>query len=174
MTAKSCISHDKLKTDLSNRTYPLIPYVEERVKAKIAENTELRALCGNSYSREWLGYICVHQLGKIIDPDYITGRHTDLLKKAGLPHVRFHDLRPSCVGRMMANGVAIKRIRDWVGHSDIRTTVNTCGHLEYQSKKETVAAIQSLLPLKMAVAASTPPYIKFSKTPSDRTWIEQR
>ena len=55
---------------------------------------------------------------------------------------------------MMANGVAIERIRDWVGHSDIRTTVNTYGHLEYQSKKETAAAIQNSLPLKMAVAAN--------------------
>jgi hypothetical protein len=46
--------------------------VEERIKAKIAENKELRELCGNSYSNEWLGYICVNQLGEIIDPDYIT------------------------------------------------------------------------------------------------------
>lgn len=151
---KIYLPSDKLKTDLSNRTYPLIPYIEERVKTKITENKELRALCGNSYSREWLGYICVHQLGEIIDPDYITNRHKTLLKQAGLPHVRFHDLRHSCVGLMMANGVAIERIRDWVGHSDIRTTVNTYGHLEYQSKQETAAAIQSSLSLKMAMAAN--------------------
>ena len=114
---KQYIASDKLKTDLSNRTYPLIPYVEERIKAKIVENRELRSLCGNSYNKEWLGYLCVH----IIDPNYITNRHKALLKKAGLPHVRFHDLRHSCVGLMMANGVAIERVRDWVGHSDIRT-----------------------------------------------------
>lgn len=149
---KIYIPSDKLKTDLSNRTYPLIPYVEERIKEKIKENAELRKMCGNSYSREWLSYLCVHPLGEIIDPDYITNRHRELLKKAGLPHVRFHDLRHSCVGLMMANGVAIERVRDWVGHSDIRTTVNTYGHLEYQSKKETAAAIASSLPLKSITA----------------------
>lgn len=90
---KIYISSDKLKTDLSNRTYPLIPYVEECIKVKIKENAELRKMCGNSYDREWLGYLCVHPLGEIIDPDYITNRHRDLLKKAGLPHIRFHDLR---------------------------------------------------------------------------------
>ena len=146
---KIFIPSDKLKTDLSNRTYPLIQYVEERVKSKICENKELQKLCGASYNKEWLGYLCVHQMGEIIDPDYITNRHNILLKKAGLPHVRFHDLRHSCVALMMANGVPIERIRDWVGHSDIRTTVNTYGHLEYQSKKETAAAIQSSLSLKM-------------------------
>lgn len=151
---KIYIPSDKLKTDLSNRTYPLIPYVEERIKAKIAENKDLRALCGSSYSNEWLGYLCVQPLGEIIDPDYITNRHRDLLKKAGLPHVRFHDLRHSCVGLMMANEVPMERIRDWVGHSDIRTTVNTYGHLEYQSKKKTAKIIQKSLPLKMVGAAN--------------------
>lgn len=151
---KIYIPSDKLKTDLSNRTYPLIQYVEERIKAKIAENKELRELCGNSYSNEWLGYLCVHPLGEIIDPDYITNRHGDLLKKAGLPHVRFHDLRHSCVGLMMANEVPMERIRDWVGHSDIRTTVNTYGHLEYQSKKKTAKIIEKSLPLKKVGAVN--------------------
>jgi integrase len=151
---KIYIPSDKLKTDLSNRTYPLIPYVEERIKAKIAENKELRKLCGSSYSNEWLGHLCVHPLGEIIDPGYITNRHRELLKKAGLPHVRFHDLRHSCVGLMMANEVPMERIRDWVGHSDIRTTVNTYGHLEYQSKKKTAKIIQKSLPLKMAGTAN--------------------
>jgi len=148
---KLYLPSDKLKTDLSNRTYPLISYVEERIKAKIAENKELKKLCGNSYSTEWLGYICVHQLGEIIDPDYITNRHRDLLKKAGLPHVRFHDLRHSCVGLMMANEVPMERVRDWVGHSDIRTTVNTYGHLEYHSKKKTAEIIGNTLTSKLSM-----------------------
>lgn len=142
---KLYIPSDKLKTDMSNRTYPLIPYIEERVKEKLKEIKELRALCGDSYNKEWLGYVCVHPLGEIIDPDYITGRHSALLKKAGLPHVRFHDLRHSCVGLMMANEVPMERIRDWVGHSDIRTTVNTYGHLEYKSKKQTAEIIGNSL-----------------------------
>lgn len=152
---KIYLPSDKLKTDSSNRTYPLIPYVEERIKAKIAENKELRALCGNSYCMEWLGYLCVNPLGEILDPDYITNRHRDLLRKAGLPPVRFHDLRHSCVGLMMANGVPLERIRDWVGHSDIRTTANIYGHLEYQSKKKTAKIIEKSLPLKKVGAAKT-------------------
>ena len=151
---KLYIPSDKLKTDLSNRTYPIIPYLEERVKVKIQENKDLRELCGKSYSKEWLGYICVHQLGEIIDPDYITNRHGHLLKKAGLPHIRFHDLRHSCVGLMMANEVPMERIRDWVGHSDIRTTVNTYGHLEYNSKQKTAEVIGSSLAFNMKKAAS--------------------
>jgi integrase len=36
----------------------------------------------------------------------------------------------------------------WVGHSDIQTTVNTYGHLEYQSKKKAAKIIEKSLPLK--------------------------
>lgn len=148
------VPSDKLKTDTSNRTYPLIDYVEQRVTAKIAENKEMRKLCGNSYCNDWIGYLCVNQLGAILDPDYITTRHKKMLEKAGLPHVRFHDLRHSCVRLMMANEVPLERIKDWVGHSDIRTTVNIYGHLEYKSKKETASIIAGSLPLKMAGAAN--------------------
>ena len=95
-------------------------------------------------------------MGEIIDPDYITNRHTELLKKARLPHVRFHDLRPSCVGLMMANEVPIERVRDWVGHSDIRTTVNTYGHLEYHSKKQTAEIIGNSLTGKLAAREAAP------------------
>ena len=55
---------------------------------------------------------------------------------------------------MMANEVPRERIRDWVGHSDIRTTVNTYGHLEYQSKKKTAKSIEKSLPLKKVEAVN--------------------
>ncbi len=54
----------------------------------------------------------------------------------------------------MANEVPMERIRDWVGHSDIRTTVNIYGHLEYQSKKKTAKIIEKSLPLKKVGAAN--------------------
>lgn len=48
----------------------------------------------------------------------------------------------------------MERIRDWVGHSDIRTTINLYGHLEYQSKIETAEVMQECLPLKLAGTAN--------------------
>jgi len=43
---------------------------------------------------------------------------------------------------------------NWVGHSDIRTTVNTYGHLEYHSKKKTAKIIEKSLPLRKVGAAN--------------------
>ena len=35
---------------------------------------------------------------------------------------------------MFANGVSMKQIQDWLGHSDFSTTANIYAHLDYNSK----------------------------------------
>lgn len=43
-------------------------------------------------------------------------------KKAGLNHVRFHDLRHTCASWLAASGVSMGVIRDWLGHSNLQVT----------------------------------------------------
>ena len=62
--------------------------------------------------------------GKLYDPDFVTGYFGQLLKKHNLKKIRFHDLRHSCASVLLAGGVPMKQIREWLGHSDMSTTVN--------------------------------------------------
>lgn len=48
--------------------------------------------------------------------------------------IRFHDLRHSCASLLLANGVPLKQIQEWLGHSDFSTTANIYAHLDYASK----------------------------------------
>ena len=48
--------------------------------------------------------------------------------------MRFHDLRHSCASLLLANGVSLKEIQEWLGHSDFAITANTYAHLDYTSK----------------------------------------
>ncbi len=57
-----------------------------------------------------------------------------LLRANELREIRFHDLRHSCASLMLANGVPMKQIQDWLGHSDFSTTANIYAHLDYNSK----------------------------------------
>ena len=66
----------------------------------------------------------------------------------GMPKMRFHDLRHSCASLLLANGVPLKQIQEWLGHSDFSTTVNIYAHLDYRSKISSAQAMEQgiLLP----------------------------
>ena len=51
------------------------------------------------------------------------------LNCAGLPHLRFHDLRHSAVSFMAAEGVPLEVARAILGHSDARLTANVYRHV---------------------------------------------
>ena len=59
--------------------------------------------------------------------------------------IRFHDLRHSNASMLHANGVAMKEIQQWLGHSDIGTTSNIYTHLDFDSKLDSANAILGVL-----------------------------
>lgn len=67
--------------------------------------------------------------GKAIDPDNVDRAFKRHLQWAGLPEMRFHDLRHTHVGVLIAAGVHPKAIQARLGHASITTTLNTYGHL---------------------------------------------
>ena len=131
---KTLIQADSAKTASSLRTLPLIEGFREKLLAMKERQEEYRKICGNSYNQEFLEYIFVDELGNLMKPDYVTSTFTELLKKNGLRKIRFHDLRHSCASLLLAHGVSMKEIQDWLGHSDIATTSNIYAHLDYSSK----------------------------------------
>lgn len=68
------------------------------------------------------------------DPDTLSRKFADILKKNNLPKIRFHELRHSCASILINNGVPIKFVQDWLGHSSYQTTADIYGHLYNESK----------------------------------------
>ena len=128
------VASDTTKTKSSMRTLPLVPFMRERLLALKEEQQENRRLCGRSYIKDYLEYVCVNEIGDLIKPHYVTESFPKLLKANGLRHIRYHDLRHSCASLLLANGVPMKQIQEWLGHSDFSTTANIYAHLEYSSK----------------------------------------
>ena len=54
-------------------------------------------------------------------------------------------MRHSCASLLLAKGIPMKMIQDWLGHSDMSTTANIYSHIDSTSKKETAQAIGELL-----------------------------
>ena len=147
------VASDTTKTKSSLRTLPLVQVFKERlldVKAKQEHNMKL---CGRSYNKEYLGYICVDEMGNLLKPGYLTTSFPLLLEKNGLRKIRFHDLRHSCASLLLANGVPMKQIQEWLGHSDFSTTANIYAHLDFNSK---ISSAQAMITgLKLPEAQST-------------------
>ena len=128
------VAEDRTKNKSSMRTLPLVPFVKERLLKLKAEQEENRRLCGRSYVKDYVGYVCINEIGDIIKPNYVSCGFPKLLEEHGLRRVRYHDLRHSCASLLLANGIPMKQIQEWLGHSDFSTTANTYAHLEYSSK----------------------------------------
>ena len=56
-------------------------------------------------------------------------------------------LRHSCASLLLANGVPLKHIQEWLGHSDFTTTANIYAHLDYKSKITSAQAMETGLAL---------------------------
>ena len=125
---------DTTKSKSSFRTLPLVPAFRQKLLAIKDEQEKYRQLCGNAYNQEESQYIYTDQLGNRIKPDYLTGAFPLFMVANGFRRVRFHDLRHSCASLLLAAGVPLKQIQEWLGHSDFAITANTYAHLEFNSK----------------------------------------
>ncbi len=148
------VASDTTKTKSSMRTLPMVPQFRELLLRKKEEQAELRRVCGKCYNKEFLDYVCVNALGERIKPSYLTNSFPAFVVKNGMRRIRFHDLRHSCASLLLANGVSLKHIQEWLGHSDFSTTANIYAHLDYQSKITSAEAI--LGGLKMTGPAENP------------------
>lgn len=136
---------DVMKTKSSYRSLPLMPFIKDVLLAEKQRQEEMRRVMRSAYNKEYSEYVCVDALGNLLKPNYVTTHFSYTLEKAGLKHIRFHDLRHSCASLMLANGVPMKMIQDWLGHSDIGTTANIYSHVDTRSKLASAKVISSVL-----------------------------
>jgi len=135
------IAQDTTKTKSSMRTLPLVPVFKAKLEKLREDQKEYMRVCGKCYDKRYLDYICVDEMGTLISPHYLTSAFPKLLEKNGLRKIRYHDLRHSCASLLLANGVPMKQIQEWLGHSDFSTTANVYAHLDYNSKLSSADAM---------------------------------
>ena len=141
------ISEDRAKTKSSLRSLPLVGHFREKLLELKEQQKENKRVCGNCYSYDYDGYIFVDAMGTIFNPNAVTENFRKILKRNGLRHIRFHDLRHSCASLLLANDVPMKQIQEWLGHSDISTTANIYSHLDYKSKITSANVMDNVLVL---------------------------
>ncbi len=67
--------------------------------------------------------------------------------RAGLPEIRFHDLRHSAATLMLSQNIHPKVVQERLGHSDISLTLNTYSHVMPGMQEEAADKIDDLMTL---------------------------
>lgn len=139
------LASDELKTESSHRTLPLDNFLLEFFSTVKQRQEHNRRMYGNSYNTEYEDYVCVNDVGKLLNPDYVSGTFGKVLKRNGLKPLRYHGLRHSCASLLLQLGYSIKEIQEYLGHSNYQTTANLYSHTDSRNKKEMVKGISNAL-----------------------------
>jgi integrase len=140
-TEEWIVAKDRLKTKSPYRTLTLEPFVRGELLRRREKQERMKKVMRSAYSKEYTDYVCVDALGKLYDPDFVTGHFGQLLKKHNLKKIRFHDLRHSCASVLLAQGVLVKQIQEWLEHSDMSTTANIYSHLDAVTKADALTVM---------------------------------
>ena len=128
------ISKDKMKNQSSMRTLPLLPIVKDILLTLRYRQEERENKYGKYYNRQYLNYVCVDEVGMLIRPDTLTTHFKSFLVRNNLPVIRLHELRHSCASILIASGVSMKAVQEWLGHITFSTTADIYSHLNFSSK----------------------------------------
>ena len=83
--------------------------------------------------------------GEMYYPDSVVNLHKKILKDAGLPHIRFHDLRHTFATLALQNGVDVKTVSSMLGHYDAGFTLRTYTHATRQKQDEAAQTMGSFM-----------------------------
>jgi len=115
------------KTSKSRRKIILPDFVIDMLKQHRAHQLEERLKAGAQWQDHDLVFCNTH--GGFLQSDRLREMLQKLLKEAGLPSIRFHDLRHSAATILLSMGVHPKVVQELLGHSAISMTMDTYSHV---------------------------------------------
>lgn len=141
-TGASALIHVGTKSATSRRTITLPDSLVALLREHRTRQREARLLAGPAWRGNEQGLVFTTRVGTPLDGPNVTKYFQRHLERAGLPHMRFHDLRHSAVTFMAASGeVPLEVARDIVGHSDARLTMNVYRHVLGEEREQAAAAL---------------------------------
>jgi integrase len=132
------------KTKGSRRRVSLTAAAAEALKGHLERQVEEIDRAGSLWQEN--GLVFASETGAPLDRRGITSRRfKPLLKRAGLPHFRFHDLRHTCATLLLTKNVNPKVVSEMLGHSSIAITLDTYPHVLPNMQDSAARALEEAL-----------------------------
>ena len=132
------------KTKSSKRKVALTGVAIEALRRHRQRQQEQAEMLGEAWRDEDL--VFTNPIGEAMRGNYLLQRHfAPLLKRAGLPAIRFHDLRHTAATLMLRQRIHPKVVSEMLGHSQIGITLGAYSHVLPDMQQEAVQALDKLL-----------------------------
>jgi integrase len=116
----------------------------EALRSHRKRQNEERLVLGSKWQDHDL--VFPSQRGTTMNAKNLTSRtFKPILKRAGLPDIRLHDLRHTCATLLLSRGVHPKFVQELLGHATISITLDTYSHVLPSMGDQTATAMESAL-----------------------------
>jgi integrase len=132
------------KTKKSRRFIRLTVRAADALGQHLERQLSEMQMVGDAYADQ--GLVFTTDTGATVNPSNLRRRSfAPLLRKANLPHIRFHDLRHTCATLLLRKGTHPKFVQELLGHATVAITLDTCSHVMPGMGDQTARAMQDAL-----------------------------
>mgnify|MGYP000918881734 CR=1 FL=1 len=131
------------KTSRSRRTLTLPPLAMNQLQSERERQHHIARTEGPTWNP--LGLVFATNRGTPLDGGNVTHTFQRVLLEAGLPRIRFHDLRHTCASLLLAQGANMRVIMEQLGHSQIGLTMNTYSHVMNEALQDAADRMEHVL-----------------------------
>lgn len=131
------------KTKAGKRMVALPAILIERLRLHKARQAKARLLAGGLWVET--GLVVAGPRGRPVHRRMMGSAHAEVERAAGLPHIRFHDLRHSCATLLLEMGESPKVVAEILGHTSTRITLDLYSHVSPALQRGAMSKIDHLL-----------------------------
>ena len=131
------------KTARSRRTINMPGIVTAALRRHRTRQLEERLAAGARWRESRLVFTTT--IGTTMDKSRLHTIFKGILRAAGLPSIRYHDLRHTAATLLLAQGVDPRTIMETLGHSQISLTLNTYAHVMPALQRQAAAKMDEIL-----------------------------
>ena len=131
------------KTKRSARSIPLTKVaVDALLVHRNAQTAQHRS--GLDTGRVVSGRVFVNEKGAPLENGTVLRQFQRIVRDAGFPKMRLHDLRHSCATLLLSRGVHARVVMELLGHSTIAMTMNVYSHVVPEIARDAANAMQNV------------------------------
>lgn len=131
------------KSTRSRRTIALGPGTVAALEEHATVQRQRRQAAGSAWQEA--GLVFTNPIGGYLHPNGVRRDFLEAAERAGVPRIRFHDLRHTHASLMLQAGVNPKVVAERLGHTSVSFTLDTYAHVIPSMQRDAVDRFEDLI-----------------------------